>query len=115
MKVELRERLAPNMDELIKHSPNENLIFRCLKCQSFLLPKQIHIAKLPIRLKSGAKSWFVVELCPVCFPNPRDFLDDPNLESSTFINLTRDEYFTTRRYEKAGLIPPDYGKKMFIS
>jgi hypothetical protein len=99
----------------MKHSPDVNMVWRCLKCQSFLLPKEIHLAKLPIKLRDGSKSWLVIELCPICFPNPRSFLDDPKLESSTFIYLTRDEYFTTRRYERSGLIPPDYGNRLIVS
>jgi hypothetical protein len=111
MEISLRDRVASTIDELMKHSPDAKIVMRCLACQNIFLPKEIHIMKMPIRLKDGHKTFLTAELCPVCFPNPEAYIADPNLDSSEFITLTREQFFLTRQYERAGLIPPDFTGK----
>ncbi|MDD5551339.1 MAG: hypothetical protein PHS34_08775 [Candidatus Omnitrophica bacterium] len=108
MEVKLRDRLAPDVEEFMKHSPDENLVFRCLKCQSFILPREINILKIPSINKWGQKTFYTVPLCPTCFPDPQNYVSDDRVEPSEFMTLTREQFFITRKYEKSGLLAPDF-------
>lgn len=108
MDVKITNKRIGTIDDVMKHSPDEGIVFRCLKCQSFVMTKEVHILKIPIRDPQGRKTWWVVELCPICFPDPHKYIEDDQLSSSDFLPLTREQFFITRRYETAGLIPPDF-------
>lgn len=96
------------IDEVVNWLPSETIILRCMACQAFLLPKEVNILKIPIKDQFGRKTWWCVELCPVCFPDPQNFIDNNDVESSMFRALTREQFFTTRQCERAGLVVPDF-------
>ena len=107
MDIEFTNNRVGTIDDVMKNS-DEKLVYRCLKCQSIVLPKEIHVLKIPIKDKEGRETWWAVELCPACFPDPQNYIDNDDVESSVFLPLTREQFFITRQYEKAGLIPPAY-------
>lgn len=108
MKVSIRERLGKTLDEML--SPDDRLILRCLDCQEFFLPRELHILKRRVKVE-GVWTWEVHEMCPACVPDPDSFRKDAIVQSSTFVYLTRHQYDTTKAYEKAGLLPPDFEMK----
>ena len=108
MKVSIRDRLGKTLDEML--SPDDNLILRCVDCQEFFLPRELHTLKRRVNDR-GTWTWEVHELCPACNPNPDEFRKDAIVQSSTFVYLTRYQYDTTKAYERAGLLPPDFEMK----
>jgi hypothetical protein len=108
MDIQITEKRIGIIDDVMKQSPDEKIIFRCLACQSFVIPKEMHILKMPIRDPQGRKTFWTIELCPVCFPDPQNYIQNDRVESSVLLPLTREQFFTTRQYERAGLVPPDF-------
>jgi hypothetical protein len=107
MDIKITHNRIGTIDDVMKNS-DEQIVYRCLKCQSILLPKEIHMLKMPIYDKEGRRTWWVIELCPICFPNPHDYIANNDVESSQFLPLTREQFFVTRQYEKANLLPPNF-------
>lgn len=103
MEIKINERLGKDLDDIL--TPDDNIIFRCTECQTFLLPKEIRMLKAPVRDKKGLRTFAVIELCPVCYKDNRYILDEM-IPQSYFITMNREEYEVTRQYERAGLISP---------
>lgn len=102
-----------NFDEAIPDG--EAIIFRCMKCQNFVLPREIHIARRRVKdMRKGIWTWDIRELCPHCFPNPSEVINHPHISSSLFLRLNREEYEITRAYERAGILPPQFSKNLII-
>ena len=108
MDIKISHPIAKDIDDWMKSMPEEKIVYRCMKCQGFVLPKELHLLKMPIKDQFGRKTFWNIELCPLCFPNPKDYIADDSVESSEFLCLTREQFFITRQHEKAGLIPPDF-------
>jgi len=117
MKVEIKNRVAPNIDSMF--TERTRIIFRCVDCQTFLLPDMIHMAYIRFRDKeTGQGRTIPVEVCPVCY----DGIGSPEYEKSltvkdevphsTFITLTRHQYEQTKKAEQWGLVYDPQTDKM---
>lgn len=109
MKVEVKQPVAANLDSVL--TPEDKIIFRCMDCQTFLLPREIHMAVFRFREKSTGEARAIpVEVCPVCYtgigsPEYEQSLKvEDDLPHSSFITLTRHQYEQTKTAEKWGLI-----------
>jgi len=87
-------------------SPDDNIVFRCLRCQEYFLPREYHVMVKRWRGKDGYSRAVGYELCPVCFPNPESLTEEEQIQPSGYVCIPREEFFIQRRYEKAGLLPP---------
>ena len=107
MDVRIKKTVAPNIDSLI--TPETNIIFRCIDCQSFLLPDMIHVATFRFRDKStGEGKSFPIQICPVCYdsigaPEYHKDLKERDIPQSNLITLTRHQYEQTKQAEGWGL------------
>jgi hypothetical protein len=115
MDIKVVERRAPSLDALL--GPEDKVIMRCLKCQSFFIPREIRTVTARWRDQGHvvAHAWM---LCPVCYPEIDSNIDTMRLDQfpeSEFLTLSRDEYEITRSYERAGLIPPQKRSGLLVS
>jgi len=104
MKITLKERTASTLEEIL--SPEDNMVFRCLGCQEYFLPREYHTLRKRWRGSDGYVHSVVLELCPVCYPQPNLLTQEEGAEASGYAILTRAQFLEQRRYEKAGIIPP---------
>ena len=106
MKIELREPQAPNLDSLL--TPEEKIILRCVECQTFMLPKHLHMFVVRFRDPQTRQVMALpVEICPYCY----DRVLSPEVENvrpkdvprSYFIAMDRFQYDQTIQAERWGL------------
>jgi len=103
--IKLRDRTASKLEDII--SPEDKLVFRCLVCEEYLLPKEYHVLGKRWRAKDGYVYAMAFELCPVCYPNPESLTKEELIQASPYAVMTREEFLIQRRYEKAGILPPE--------
>jgi hypothetical protein len=107
MQIAMRDRVASTLDEML--SPEDKIILRCVDCQVFLLPRELHVLRRRVKdILHGTWTYEVHELCPCCTVNLADEERMAIQQSSTFVYLTREQYEVTKRYERAGLLAPDF-------
>jgi len=104
VEVKLRERTASQVEDLL--GPNDGIVFRCLGCQEYFLPREYHVLKKTWRAKDGYVYSVAYELCPACYPEPHLLTKEEDIDASGYAVLTKTEFLIQRRYEKAGIIPP---------
>lgn len=97
------ERLANHVDQLL--TPDDHVIFLCMSCETYLLPREIHTLVRQHRDKYGRGISEIVVQCPVCHPFPDR--NDNNPPASNFHILTREQYEYKRAFDRAGLEMPD--------
>jgi hypothetical protein len=109
MNVSIRERQGKTVEELM--GPDDNIVFRCMDCQEFLLPRELHQLKRRAKdTRNGLWTWDVKLLCPICFPDPHkiaaELEEDEDVSSSPLLAMTKEKLRETRAYERAGLLAP---------
>lgn len=105
MEIRIRERQGKTVDELL--GPDDNIVLRCLDCQEFFLPREIHQLKCRVKdVENGIWTWSVIELCPACHPDPNAVLDNEQVHSSPLMIMTKAKFRETRLAEKWGVTPP---------
>lgn len=115
MDIKVVERRAKSLDSIL--SPEDKVILRCAKCQSFFLPREIRTVTARWR-EDGYVQAYAWMLCPVCHPETeyvKNVMDLENYPESHFLTLTRDEYEITKSYERAGIIPPQKRSGLILS
>ena len=87
----------------------DNLILRCIECQNFFLPREVHVVVIRFREKeTGQARALPVEVCPKCYdriasPEVVDIkLED--MKRSYFITLDRHQYEMTKQAERWGML-----------
>lgn len=108
MKIEVKTPIASNLDSVL--TPRDRIILRCVDCQTFLLPREIHMAVARFRDKrTGEARALPVEVCPVCYDGigkteyENSLTVDDELPHSTFLTLTREDYEMTKKAEAWGM------------
>lgn len=101
--IRVTGRLGKSIDDVI--TPEDHIIFLCMTCETYLLPREIHNLVRRGRDNYGRPISEVIFQCPVCHP----FADrnDDNPPVSDFYRLSREMYEFKRKYDRAGLIIPD--------
>lgn len=104
--VEVKERhsrVAKHLDDVL--TPEDTVIFRCMTCETYLLPKELHTLRRQMRDKFGNGITEIIFQCPVCNPNPD--LNNGKPVESDFARMSRVEYEYRRGFERANLVMPD--------
>ena len=100
--MKLNKPTAKNFDSIINNRPDQGIIFRCVDCQQFMLPEELHMLTLRFRWEGESRA-VPYELCPYCFEKPPAVESVDEIPKSTFITLTREQYAKTAQAEKWGL------------
>ena len=111
MDVIVRQPIARDLDAILNERPDINIIYRCLDCQTFLLPSEISLIVARFRDESGAARSIPHELCPVCHPTVARPESPDLIPESPFVVLTREDYEQTKQAEKWGLVYDPRTKK----
>lgn len=101
--IKVVERLGKSIDDVI--TPEDHIIFLCMTCETYLLPREVHNLVRRGRDQYGRPVSEVVFQCPVCHPFPDKNNNNP--PSSDFYRLTREQYEYKRAYDRAGLVMPE--------
>ena len=103
--IDVREPLAPNLDSLL--TPEDTLIMRCVDCQTFLLPRQLHMFVIRFR-RDGYPMALPVEVCPYCYDRVAsptvDDVRPEDIPRSRFLTMDRFQYDQTRQAEKWNML-----------
>ena len=101
MDITVSTPIAKSLDERL--TPEDHIVFQCLSCMTYLLPKEPHKIQREVYDSHGKFAGFeVVFQCPACHPKPHFHNGVP--PQSNFEILTREKYDERRMYDKAGLI-----------
>lgn len=109
MKIVVKKPIG-DLDSVLNSRPDVNLLFRCVDCQTFLLPEEITVVTFRWRdQQTGEARSLPIEVCPQCFdkvtgPQNDGKIKDEDLPRSYFVALTREDYENTRKAERLGLI-----------
>ncbi len=101
MDIAPKNTTAEHLDKVL--GENDKVIFQCLRCETYLLPKELHTLINQFRGDDGNAYSEVIFQCPVCEPFP----DKHTAVPSDFIKLTREAYERRRMYERANLVMPE--------
>jgi hypothetical protein len=102
--IKVREPIAPNLDSLL--TPEDKIILRCVDCQTFMLPKQLHMFTIRFR-QGGYPMALPVEICPYCFNTVESAekvdVRPEDVPRSCFLTMDRFQYEQTKQAERWGL------------
>lgn len=101
MDVALKHSTADHLDKIL--TPRDRIINQCMRCETYLLPRELHTLTRQGRGADGNTYSEVIFQCPVCNPFP----DKHEPVPSDFIKMTREAYERKRQYERSGLITPE--------
>ena len=105
--IDVKERQSRNLDNLL--SPDDHLIMRCVECQTFFLPREIHMWVIRFRDKdTGQARALPVEVCPVCYDGVGSAqtadIRVEDMKRSYFLTLDRHQYEMTKSAERWGML-----------
>jgi len=106
MKVKADKPKVRTLDEML--TGRDRILLRCVDCQTFFLPAEIHMAVFRYRDPDTREARAIpVEICPVCYsgigsPEYEKVRED-DIPRSTFVTLTRHDYEQTKLAEKWGM------------
>lgn len=86
---------------------DDNLVLRCIECQHFFLPRELHVFVVRFREHGEARA-LPVEICPHCYDRiaSAEVVDIKleDMKRSYFITLTRHQYEQTIMAERWGML-----------
>lgn len=104
MDIRIHNTPAPDILSVLNNKPEEHIVFRCVDCQTFLMPEELRTITFHIR-HEGAMIHVPAVYCPACHPNliaPKT--QDDLVMPSTFLTLNREQVEKSIKAEKSGLV-----------
>jgi hypothetical protein len=99
--VSIKQTTVEHLDKIL--GEDDKIIFQCIRCETYLLPRELHTLTRQGRGGDGNVYSEVIFQCPVCDPFP----DKDKPVPADFIKYTREAYERRRMYERANLIMPE--------
>lgn len=97
--------MAHRVEDLL--GPDDDLVFQCVTCGEYFLPREYHVLKRTYRSANGEAFTEAFELCPACYPAPSLLRQETDPHPSGYLVLTKADFLEKRRYEKIGLVAPN--------
>ncbi len=102
--IKISNPVAKNMRSLLNERPDEGVVFRCLQCQTWLLPSEVHT----LRIHDKETGFDIRMLCPVCHPNANAYQGlDEEILNSPLMRFTREECLYVIQMEELGWHPEE--------
>ncbi len=101
--IQLRKPVARDLSSVLNDNPNENIVMRCVDCQTFFLPGEITRVTARWRGEDGNAKAFPWMICPACHPELPKIHSWEDVPQCTFITLTKEQYWKTINAEKWNL------------
>lgn len=102
MEITIRDRMAKRVEDLL--GENDALVFQCVTCSEYFLPREFHILKRTWRGPDGNAFTEAYELCPACYPSLMTVKKEDNPHSSAYLVLTKEEFLEKRQAERIGIV-----------